>query len=140
MCVRAACERVPPALLPHMSACHDQPQQAASLHEQTGHCWALLEPEAWDETSLEARAGTGCLQASLPAAQPCSPAAEQCLPGSRRTPPQVSSADASAAVALCQDTLLSTLQAQGVTLDSILELTQCPDAASFSISQCGAPK
>ncbi len=60
------------------------------------------------------------------------------LPPAR--PPQVSSADASAALALCQDTLLGALTSHGVSLDSILELTQCPDVASFSLSQCPAPK
>ncbi|KAL4439214.1 hypothetical protein ABPG77_004116 [Micractinium sp. CCAP 211/92] len=53
---------------------------------------------------------------------------------------KVSSADASAALALCQDTLLGALTSHGVSLDSILELTQCPDVASFSLSQCPAPK
>lgn len=56
----------------------------------------------------------------------------------KSTLPQVSSADASAALALCQDTLLGALSGHGIGLDSILELTQCPDVASFSLSQCPA--
>ncbi|KAL4428453.1 hypothetical protein ABPG75_002542 [Micractinium tetrahymenae] len=49
---------------------------------------------------------------------------------------QVTPADAAAALTQCQDTLLTAMQAAGVSLQSILELTQCPGASSFSFSQC----